>query len=91
MIDSLIETCPDCEHRWVGPPFTCPRCSSFATPAGSAFLRVTIETHDGRLEMDTRCGTAQYIEARAVEAIRAGCVGLLIATPNVKVSDGGGL
>jgi hypothetical protein len=50
--------------------------------AGSAFLRVIVETHDSRLEMDTRCGT-RFIEARAVEAIRAGCVGLLVASPNV--------
>jgi hypothetical protein len=52
--------------------------------AGSAFLRVIVETHDSRLEMDTRCGTARFIEARAVEAIRAGCVGLLVASPDVK-------
>jgi hypothetical protein len=49
--------------------------------AGSAFLRVIVETHDSKLEMDTRCGTARFIEARAVEAIRAGCVGLLVASP----------
>lgn len=50
---------------------------------GSAFLRVVIETHDSRLEMDTRKMTAKYIEARAIEAIRQGCVGLLISgSPN---------
>lgn len=54
--------------------------------AGSAYLRVTIETHDSRLEMDTRCGTARFIEARAVEAIRAGCVGLLVASPTRKLT-----
>ena len=48
----------------------------------SAFLRVVVETHDSRLEMDTRCGTASYIEARTIEAIRSGCVGILIASPN---------
>jgi hypothetical protein len=53
--------------------------------AGSAFLRVTIETHDSKLEMDTRCCTARFIEARAVEAIRAGCVGLLVASPNAEL------
>ena len=39
---------------------------------GSAFLRVVIETHEDRLEMDTRNGSANHIEARAVEAIRWG-------------------
>lgn len=43
------------------------------------FLRVIVETHDSRLEMDTRAGTGKYIEARAVEAIRAGCVGMIIS------------
>jgi hypothetical protein len=58
-------------------------------PVGSAFLRVIIETHDSKLEMDTRCGTARYIEARAVESIRAGFVGILIASPNTEVRHGG--
>jgi hypothetical protein len=58
-----------------------PRGHGSLNRVGSAFLRVTIETHDSKLIMDTRCGTAKYIEARAVEAIRRGCVGLLIASP----------
>ena len=54
--------------------------------AGPAYLRVIVETQDSRLEMDTRCGNANFVEARATEAIRQGCVGLLIATPDEKVS-----
>jgi hypothetical protein len=56
--------------------------------AGSAYLRVIVETHDSKLEMDTRCGSARFIESRAVEAIRAGCVGLLVASPNDQAQVG---
>lgn len=49
---------------------------------GSAFLRVIVETHDSRLELDTRTGLCAHLEARAVDAIRQGCVGLMIARSN---------
>ena len=67
--------CEDSEH-------VCSFCACDDTPNDQAFLRVVVETHDSRLEMDTRCGTASYIEARTIEAIRSGCVGILIASPN---------